>query len=178
MRWYEYTELRSWALRGAPLPAVLSPRMLAQELVVDPFHVLIACCLLNRTGRAEAHRALWCLIARWPDAAALAHCNQQELVAVVRTCGFAGRRSAHLIAMAREWRAGARPPGRITGCGPYAFDSHSIVVARDWRVDPEDVELQGLLWWLRSEHGCDRPARPPRCLLAPGHGGACARGEI
>ena len=94
----------------------------------DPFRVLVAEVLLQRSrGRtvAAVHEALF---RRWPDADALSRARVPSIEAVIRPLGLI-RRAATLQAMAAEVARGGEVPRTrdgllaLPGVGPYAANA-------------------------------------------------------
>lgn len=104
----------------------------------DPFHVLLAEMLLQRT-RADAVDAVWpVVIRRWPSADDLAAADDEELDQVTASLGLAWR-SRNLKRMARDLivRHGGRVPHddaslrQLAGVGPYAATATRVMAFHD-----------------------------------------------
>lgn len=149
---YEYAPHRWFALRdreplGLKVRGRLSPFLLAQELVAEPWQVAVACYLLNRTRRQQAHPALWRLLARYQTVKALCLANELDIYPLVRSCGFGRRRAEGLRQMAHDFLNGAMP---VHGFGEYANQSWMIFVRNMDVHNPDDHELRRYTEWLRE----------------------------
>ena len=126
----------------------------------DPWKMLVACVLLNRTSWRQAYPALDAILGRWPGPLALAAAGS-DLEAVLRPLGLFQRRAATLRALsARCVDIGSWPthlePGDLPGVGRYAADSYNIFVGRIPGVVPTD---RWLLAYLDGRcHKCGGPA--------------------
>lgn len=155
---YEWAPHRWLALRdreplGVKVRGKLSSRLLAQELVCEEWQVFVACMLLNRTRREQAHLALWRVLWRYPTASKLARAHEWDLRPLIRHCGFADRRAEGLIRMASDLLAGERHP---FGIGNYAWESHLIFTHGENNIEPEDHELRAYLVEMRPPKKIDR----------------------
>ncbi|XP_063230123.1 uncharacterized protein LOC134535117 isoform X2 [Bacillus rossius redtenbacheri] len=70
--------------------------LVQEELYHDPFQLLVATMLLNKTRGEAAVPVIWRLLARWPTAESLLGASEQDLAAVIRPLGL-HRRRAHNI---------------------------------------------------------------------------------
>lgn len=126
----------------------------------DPFRVLLAEYLLRRTTRTVVARVYEKVVARYPNAAALAEAGEEELWEVSREVGLR-RRTLQLIGIARRVkREGRVEPSRkslldMPYVGPYIADA-VLLYAFGERVFPVDNNVQRVLYRVvRGEH-------PPR----------------
>lgn len=123
----------------------------------DPFAMVVACVLVNRTRWSEARATHSELLARWPTADAMAPADPADVEPILRRLGFGERRSANLVALARAWRE--RPPSRaahlltMPGCGRYAHDSWAIFVDGRDDVIPTDAKLLSHVRRVRRRPG-------------------------
>lgn len=94
----------------------------------DPFRVLVAEVLLQRSRGSTVAKVHDALFRRWPDPAALARARVGSVEDVIRPLGLV-KRAATLRAMAAEvTRLGGVPRARagllaLPGVGPYAADA-------------------------------------------------------
>jgi endonuclease III len=121
-------------------------RPFQDDLRGEPFWMLAACVLVNRTRwRGSAEVALAAIRRRWPTPEELAEADPDDVGQVIRTLGLHRARSRNLVRMAAAWRDGERDPARLPGCGPYAADSHAIFVEGRRDVEPTDRALRAYL---------------------------------
>lgn len=112
------------------------------DLSDDPFGMLVACQLVNRTRWAgAADRVHAELVRRWPTAERLRDADPESL----RPLGLQKPRADNLIAMAEAWDNGCRTIRELPGCGKYADDSYAIFVTGEPGVAPEDAVLKAYL---------------------------------
>jgi A/G-specific adenine glycosylase len=94
----------------------------------DPFRILVAEVLLQRSRGVTVAKVYGTLFARWPDAAALARARVSSIEAVIRPLGLV-KRAATLRAMAAEVaRTGGVPTDErgllaLPGVGRYAANA-------------------------------------------------------
>jgi A/G-specific adenine glycosylase len=94
----------------------------------DPFRVLIAEVLLQRSRGSTATGVFDELFRRWKDPASLADASVEEITATIRPLGLV-RRAASLKALAREIDARRSVPSTydelvaLPGVGPYAANA-------------------------------------------------------
>jgi methyl-CpG-binding domain protein 4 len=87
--------------------------IIQEELASDPFQLIIAVTLLNKTRATVALPTFRSLVARWPTPAALSAARPSALQAHLHPLGLQTRRTRTLLALTRDWlatppRAGAR----------------------------------------------------------------------
>lgn len=151
--------------------------ILIQEYVAhDPWKLLVAVTLLNKTAGTHAVPAFLGLMDAWPTAHALARAPQGVLQARIAHLGLGRSRSERLIALSQAYcadppvRGNVRPSrcyvdvgvgaqrqryppteaSHLPGSGPYALDSYRIFCAGEdeWKaVMPRDKELVRYLRW-------------------------------
>jgi A/G-specific adenine glycosylase len=98
----------------------------------DPWHVLVAEVLLQRSRGKTVAKVYEELFRRWPDAAALSRAREAAIASVINPLGLV-RRASTLRAMAREveQRGGvpADPEGllALSGVGRYAANATLVV---------------------------------------------------
>lgn len=98
----------------------------------DPFRILIAEVLLQRSRGRTVATVYERLFARWPDAASLARAREASIAAVIRPLGLV-RRAATLRALAEEVVRRGEVPSRLDellalpGVGAYAAGATAAV---------------------------------------------------
>ncbi|KAF9810458.1 hypothetical protein IEO21_06928 [Rhodonia placenta] len=148
----------------------------AEYVAHDPWKLLVAVTLLNKTAGTHAVPAFLGLMDAWPTAHALARAPQGVLQARIAHLGLGRSRSERLIALSQAYcadppvRGNVRPSrcyvdvgvgaqrqryppteaSHLPGSGPYALDSYRIFCAGEdeWKaVMPRDKELVRYLRW-------------------------------
>ncbi|KAF7329568.1 hypothetical protein MKEN_00219700 [Mycena kentingensis (nom. inval.)] len=154
----------------------LKPNLIQERVASDPWKVLVAVTLLNKTAGKLALPVFWDMMTRWPTPFALSQVAESELVTLLHPLGTQNRRAQRLIALSRAYlldppsthdprrsrasgplispRKRARYPetpiSHLPGAGAYALDSYRIFCAGgdEWRaVRPSDKELVRYLRW-------------------------------
>ncbi|KAG5726068.1 Methyl-CpG-binding domain protein 4 [Termitomyces sp. T112] len=77
--------------------ACLKPILIQESVAHDPWKLLIAVTLLNKTTGKLAIPVFKTIIAKWPTPWALSHANLTELVAILKPLGTHNIRSSRLI---------------------------------------------------------------------------------
>lgn len=137
------------------------PQLLQLQYRDQPWKVLVACILLNRTTRAQVDGVIEDLFLDYPTPEALSEAREDELRDLLYTLGMARTRARRLIAFAEDWLAlksmweGTTPDGLVelsalTGVGEYALDAYRMFVLDDLDVKPADKELRRWMEWRRE----------------------------
>jgi A/G-specific adenine glycosylase len=103
----------------------------------DPFRVLVAEVLLQRSRGKTVATVYEALFRRWPDAAALSRARETSIAAVIRPLGLT-RRAATLKVLASQVDARGGVPEssdellELPGVGPYAAGATMAVAFGRW----------------------------------------------
>eukprot|EP01112_Ceratiomyxa_fruticulosa_P017955 TRINITY_DN567_c0_g1_i1.p1 TRINITY_DN567_c0_g1~~TRINITY_DN567_c0_g1_i1.p1 ORF type:complete len:410 (-),score=103.36 TRINITY_DN567_c0_g1_i1:97-1257(-) len=131
----------------------VSPHNLIQEcLYSDPWKVLIACLLLNRTSGSQARPALLYLLGKFPTPYDMINANDVDIAEIVRPLGLWKKRTATLKRFSQEyisleWTL----PSELFGVGKYAEDAYKIFCCGKWQeVVPEDHKLNDYHNYLKE----------------------------
>jgi endonuclease III len=135
--------------------------LLQEGLRSEPWHLLKACVLLNRTRGTQVREVLPVLDLRWPDAGSMAEAAEEDVAEAIRTLGLQRRRAATLVAMARAWLEleeahGSKPPqdavATLPGVGAYVLDSYRIFVNPGRLLVPDsgDKRLSTYVRWAAA----------------------------
>lgn len=143
-RWLALKEVMPLGLR---VRGKLSPRLLAQELVAEPWHVDVACILLNRARREQAHPTLWRVLFHHRTLESLASADPDRLYSMVHQCGFMTKRVDALMRMATDVLGGSPKP---FGLGQYAMASREIFIEGRDAISCSDHELLAFQVWSRN----------------------------
>lgn len=138
------------------------PRLLQLRYRTEPWKLLVACILLNRTQRVQVDRVIDDLFLDYPTPEALAGARESDLRELLHPLGMARNRATRLIAFAEDWLAldlmweGTTPDSltelsALTGVGAYALDSYRMFVLNDRSVDPTDKELRRWKAWFTRD---------------------------
>ncbi len=131
-------------------------RLFQERLCGNPFWMLVACQLVNRTTWTQAEPAFRWLLATHLAAGSLAAADPASLHRALRPLGLWRRRAAALPRFADAWlRAPPETAEEVLwmpGCGRYASDSWAIFVEGRTDVSPTD----GKLTWYARRQGNER----------------------
>lgn len=138
-----------------------SPFGLIEDLLADnPWQLLIACVLLNKTGRVLVDRLLATVFQRWPTAEALREADRSELEQMLTPLGLQRKRSFMLRRFSHEYLAAVSECGSplpadrlraLHGLGKYAIDAYEIYVRQAVdKVHPTDIYLGWAIEYFRS----------------------------
>ncbi|KAF8912794.1 DNA glycosylase [Gymnopilus junonius] len=78
-------------------------RRLEQRVADDPWKLLIAVTLLNKTCGRLAVPAFWYIMMKWPTPLDLSQANEHELISVIRHLGTQNIRAKRLITLSRSY---------------------------------------------------------------------------
>lgn len=135
----------------------------------DPFKILVAEVLLQRSRGVTVARVYRDVFARWPDAAKLARAREATIATVIRPLGLV-RRAGSLRALAKEVDHRGGVPDTLEqlhglpGVGPYAA-SATLAVAFGRRVPTVDG-VTARVYRRYFGLAADRPASADRDLWA------------
>ncbi|KAN0118691.1 DNA glycosylase [Russula decolorans] len=145
------------------------PVLIQERVADDPWKLLVAVTLLNKTSGRCAVPVFWTLIDRWPTPQSLAKADPAELKDHIHPLGLQSIRARRLIALSSAYvclyayHNHDQEPypdhtliSRLPGSGPYALDSYRIYCGGPdaWRtVIPCDKELIKYIKWRWATHG-------------------------
>jgi methyl-CpG-binding domain protein 4 len=127
--------------------------LLQERFKSEPWKMMVACILLNRTTREQVDRVIDSLFDRYPTASAMETADVTELSEVLRPLGLHNRRAASLKKFSKDWLAGVEL-SKMFGVGKYAEDSWEIFQNGNEDVEPEDRVLREFV--RGSDHGSQR----------------------
>ncbi|KAF8973897.1 DNA glycosylase [Flammula alnicola] len=131
----------------------LKPILIQDRVAEDPWKLLVAVTLLNKTAGKLAIPTFWNIMAKWPTPLELSQAHKEELVSVIRHLGTQNIRAERLIALSRSYiqeppsvydpalqgpqrfvlpqdevpvRYPATPISHLPGTGQYALDSYRV----------------------------------------------------
>jgi methyl-CpG-binding domain protein 4 len=129
------------------LPPVSPYGLIQEQLWPNEWKILIVCMMLNQTRRGQVERVLPDFFDRWPNPQALLQATSGDVCEVIRSLGFAVKRTDNLFMMTRHYLSGPWQHAReLPGIGEYG--------ARSWEIfcqgiigdtPPKDHAL--VQWW-------------------------------
>jgi methyl-CpG-binding domain protein 4 len=129
--------------------------LLEEELWQDPWRLLLACLLLNKTSGKQVRLVLWDLLALCPTPAAAVTADTDAIRAIIQPLGLHNKRAVAVQKLSddfmnKEWTC----PTQLYGIGKYAADAYYIFCRGQWEgVQPDDKDLIKYHEWLRSTGG-------------------------
>ncbi|GLB36282.1 putative DNA glycosylase [Lyophyllum shimeji] len=133
--------------------AVLKPALMQERVSDDPWKLLVAVTLLNKTSGRLAILVFWKIIGKWATPWALSQADTAELTAIIQSLGTQNIRARRLINLSKRYledpprlpdlrpstprapssccppkrdRYPPTPISHLPGAGPYALDSYRI----------------------------------------------------
>ncbi|KAI0031131.1 DNA glycosylase, partial [Vararia minispora EC-137] len=137
----------------------------------DPWKVLVAVMLLNKTAGRVAIPIFFDVMDRWPTAQAMAEADVDEVFDCIKCLGLGNQRAKRLVELSRMYLdhppvpfqgleckniRDFSPISHLPGSGQYAIDSYRIYCGGEdeWRdVRPKDKELIRYLKWRWALEG-------------------------
>jgi endonuclease III len=119
-----------------------------RSLVSDsdyPWAVWVVMALQNRTTQHVVRRCITQLLRRYPTPASMASTSMDELVALIKPCGFPEQKAAALLVGSREILEGFKPETVISGA-PYTAEAISMFA---YDVVPAEIpgdKVMARLW--------------------------------
>ena len=131
----------------------MEPDMLEAHYVGNPWKMMVACVLLNRTKRQQVDKVIEHLFSLYPEPYQLACARLRYVSGLIANLGLQNRRAKTLIEMS-AWFA-KRPNIQLTtvelskcpGIGRFALDAYRVFELGDMTTVPEDKELLKYLEW-------------------------------
>ncbi|KAJ6575257.1 DNA glycosylase [Mycena capillaripes] len=141
----------------------LKPCLIQETVADDPWKLLVAVTLLNKTAGKLAIPVFWAILATWPTAWALSQATEPDLVALIRPLGTQNIRAKRLITLSRVYlqdppsnrderpsravgpqissrkreKYPPTPISHLPGAGAYALDSYRIFcsgpASQEWK---------------------------------------------
>jgi methyl-CpG-binding domain protein 4 len=150
----------------------VSPYGLVEEdpmIYSDPFKLLVACILLNKTTATQVRHVLFekGFFDRYPSPESVYGSDIESLESELKPLGLWRKRAVGLQRFSREYvelfwdasRGGYRHDvavdvGRLHGVGKYAKDAYSIFVMGAWKgLRPDDKDLKRYIEFLERTEG-------------------------
>lgn len=136
-------------------PPVSPYGLLEEELYADPWKLLVACMLLNKTSATQVRKVIWDLFNLCPTPAKAISVDTAEIQAIIQPLGLFRKRALAIQRLSedylyKEWNN----PVELYGIGKYASDAYHIFCRGHWKsIDPEDKDLRRYTDWLRTTGG-------------------------
>ncbi|PPJ59101.1 hypothetical protein CBER1_01661 [Cercospora berteroae] len=99
---------------GNPFPPTGQPLfgIIQEKTWQEPFWMIVATVLLNKTTGRQAAPTFWKIKRRWPEAADLANADYDELFEMIKHLGLQHQRTKRLQALAAAWNADPPQSGK------------------------------------------------------------------
>ncbi|KAJ7361600.1 DNA glycosylase [Mycena albidolilacea] len=141
----------------------LKPCLIQESVADDPWKLLVAVTLLNKTAGKLAIPVFWSIVKAWPTAWALSQAPEPEIVTLIRPLGTQNIRAKRLIDLSRAYlqdppslrdqrpsravgppvsprkreKYPPTPISHLPGAGVYALDSYRIFcsgpASQEWK---------------------------------------------
>jgi methyl-CpG-binding domain protein 4 len=112
----------------------------------DPWRVIVASVLLNRTSHLAVRPILMELFEKWPSPSALGRADVEDLAALLRPLGLHRRRARILRAASWSWEHVPWTDARdLPGVGPYVADAVGIFCFGHREMESSDHVLRRYL---------------------------------
>ncbi|CAI5495394.1 unnamed protein product [Closterium sp. Naga37s-1] len=143
------------ASTGAWVPPVSPFGLIQERLYRDPWRLLVACMLLNKTAGRQLHKVIWDLFRLIPTPEAAIAASTAEIARTIQSLGLHNKRAAMIQRFSEEFLRGDWTDVRqLHGIGKYAADAHAIFCEGRWReVRPDDHMLNKYWDWLKRTDG-------------------------
>ena len=131
-----------------------SPFGLIQEaLYEDPWKVLVACALLNKTSGLQVRRCIFELFKLIPSPHAALATPVEEIRRIIAPLGLV-KRAELLVRLSAAYLGEWKRVSELPTVGKYASDAYSLFCSGEWReLTPEDKELMRYHAWLKETNG-------------------------
>lgn len=128
-------------------------RLIQETHCTEPWQILLACVVLNRTQATQVAPVLSEMTTRWPSRETMAAAEIRDVEAIVAPLGLR-KRAADVVKMAHRLKEVPDSNRRefvssLPGCGEYAADAWCMLVdgardfwPRDAKLGPRMVELR------------------------------------
>jgi endonuclease III len=117
----------------------------------DPWRVLVASVMLNRTSHKRVRITLKDLFASWPTFVELAGAEPRVLEALIEPCGLHERRAKTLTTLAKQWPTREWNDAReLKGVGVYIADALGLFCFGDLHLESNDHALHRYVDFLRT----------------------------
>lgn len=137
------------------VPPVSVHALIQEELYKDPWKLLVACMLLNKTSGIQMRTVIWELFDLCPTPEAAVAVPTCDIEKVIRPLGLQRKRACMIQKfshdyLGKDWSNVAE----LHGIGKYATDAYAIFCEGRWReVKPEDHKLVDYWQYLCATDG-------------------------
>lgn len=118
--------------------------LIQEELAHDPFKLLLAVTLLNRTRGSMAIPQFRAIVSRWPNPSRLSLAPRSELLPILQPTGLQNRRIETLLRIAKVWETDPPCKGRRFRTLNYPFQGAGKDVKAEEILDDEDTRTGAL----------------------------------
>ncbi|KAK3069832.1 hypothetical protein LTR53_011537, partial [Teratosphaeriaceae sp. CCFEE 6253] len=142
---------------SATVPSIHSPYfgIIQEKLWQEPFWLLVAVTLLNRTTGRAAIPIFWDIKARYVSPQGLAAAEVEDITGMIARLGFQNQRAVKLVAMGRVWIAQPPEVGKRYRAKDYpGHGDHAVYNRRKTRVIEGDSKSCGGALEIAHLPGC------------------------
>ncbi|KAH7426557.1 hypothetical protein KP509_10G006000 [Ceratopteris richardii] len=137
------------------VPPISVHALIQEELYQDPWKVLVACMLLNKTSGTQMRKIIWDFFDLCPTPEVASTIDTNKIEDIIRGLGLQKKRAQMIQKfskdyLGKEWSN----VGQLHGIGKYATDAYAIFCEGRWReVEPKDHKLVDYWQYLRDTDG-------------------------
>jgi methyl-CpG-binding domain protein 4 len=128
--------------------------LLETHYLNDPWKMIVACILLNRTKRIQVDRVIEPLFNRWPSSKEMAAADLESLKELLRPLGFQTRRSTALKKFSAAYMSlltvNENTAADLPYVGAYALDAYKLFILNQVHLAPEDKDLRKVVHFRRT----------------------------
>jgi methyl-CpG-binding domain protein 4 len=124
---------------------IRNKRLLQDIYKRDPWKMLVCCVMLNLTTRKQVDSVREKLFKRYPSAASMAFCWEDELSKIIGQLGMQNKRAYTLKRFSLEFLRGFEDVSELYGIGQYGKDSWEIFQNNNHNIKPADKVLREYL---------------------------------
>lgn len=136
-------------------PPVSPFGLLEESLYEDPWRLLVACVLLNKTTATQVRKVIWDFFKCCPTPETACAADPAGIETLIHPLGLHRKRALSLQRMSHDYlHKNWCTPEELHACGKYAADAYFIFCRGRWKdVHPEDKDLRLYRNWLAMTDG-------------------------
>ncbi|KAI5068092.1 hypothetical protein GOP47_0016437 [Adiantum capillus-veneris] len=137
------------------VPPISVHALIQEELYKEPWKVLVACMLLNKTSGKQMRKIIWDLFDLCPTPEAAVEVETSKIEDVIRGLGLQNKRARMIQKFSKDYLGKDwTNVGQLHGIGKYATDAYAIFCEGRWQeVKPEDHKLVDYWKYLCATEG-------------------------
>ena len=122
---------------------------MVQQQIDGPWQHMVGVIFLNQTGRKQVKRTLPAFLNNWPTPRKFLNSKTEDVIEVIRECGFYNRRERTLRRMTEDFMSwDGDDATKLYGIGKYGSDSYRLFFKKEL---PDDVGAHELKRYVKEE---------------------------